>query len=103
MTTEVTSEAARQETKARSFGENTESDLAPKFIRVVENAAIACARTMGRGDREPTDRVATESMGATMHAMPRRGTSVIGECERDESPMLYIGEQPGAERRDGRA
>ena len=47
MATEV-----RPEIKARSFGENIESDLAPKFIRVVENAAMASARTMGRGERE---------------------------------------------------
>ena len=58
MATEV-----RPEIKARSFGENIESDLAPKFIRVVENAAIASARTMGRGERELSDKVATESLG----------------------------------------
>ncbi len=87
MATEV-----RPEIKARSFGENIESDLAPKFIRVVENAAIASARTMGRGERELSDRVAVESM---------RGTIVIGEGERDQAPMLFIGEKVGAEFRDG--
>jgi len=97
MTTEVTSEAARQETKARSFGENIESDLAPKFLRVVENAAIACARTMGRGERELSDKVAVESMRRTMDSIPMRGRIVIGEGERDEAPMLYIGEKLGAE------
>jgi fructose-1,6-bisphosphatase II len=96
MATEV-----RPEIKARSFGENIESDLAPKFIRVVENAAIASARTMGRGERELSDKVATESMRGTMDSIPMRGTIVIGEGERDQAPMLYIGEQVGAEFRDG--
>jgi len=101
MATEVTSEATRQETKARSFGENIESDLAPKFLRVVENAAIACARTMGRGERELSDKVAVESMRRTMDSIPMRGRIVIGEGERDEAPMLYIGEKLGAEFPDG--
>jgi len=96
MATEV-----RPEIKARSFGENIESDLAPKFIRVVENAAIASARTMGRGEREFSDKVATESMRGTMDSIPMRGTIVIGEGERDQAPMLYIGERVGAEFRDG--
>jgi len=91
----------RVEIKARSFGENIESDLAPKFIRVVENAAIASARTMGRGERELSDKVATESMRGTMDSIPMRGTIVIGEGERDQAPMLYIGEKVGAEFRDG--
>lgn len=98
---EVKTEAANPENKARSFGENIESDLAPKFIRVVENAAVACARTMGRGDHELSDKVATESMRLTMDSIPMRGTIVIGEGERDEAPMLYIGEKLGAEFRDG--
>src|SRR6476646_5341663 len=101
MATEATSDAIRQETKARSFGVNIESDLAPKFIRVVENAAIASARTMGRGERDLSDQVATESMRMTMDSIPMRGTIVIGEGERDEAPMLYIGEKLGAEFRDG--
>ena len=92
----------RPEMKARSFGENIESDLAPKFIRVVENAAIASARTMGRGEGELSDKVAVESMRGTMDSIPMRGTIVIGEGERDQAPMLYIGEGVGAEFRDGR-
>src|SRR3954465_10551510 len=101
MATEVTSDAARQEVKARSFGENIESDLAPKFLRVVENAAIACARTMGRGERELSDKVAVESMRRTMDSIPLRGRIVIGGGEPDEAPMLYIGEKLGAEFSDG--
>jgi fructose-1,6-bisphosphatase class II len=91
----------KPEIKARSFGVNIESDLAPKFIRVVENAAIASARTMGRGERDLSDQVATESMRSTMDSIPMRGTIVIGEGERDQAPMLYIGEKVGAEFRDG--
>ena len=91
----------RTEVKARSFGQNIESDLAPKFIRVVENAAVACARTMGRGERQLSDKVATESMRSTMDSIPMHGTIVIGEGERDEAPMLYIGEKVGAEFPDG--
>jgi fructose-1,6-bisphosphatase class II len=96
MATEV-----RPEIKARSFGENIESDLASKFLRVVENAAIASARTMGRGEQKLSDKVAVESMRATMDSVPMRGTIVIGEGERDEAPMLYIGEKVGAEFPDG--
>jgi len=56
---------------------------------------------MGRGDRELSDKVATESMRMTMDSIPMRGSIVIGEGERDEAPMLYIGEKLGAEFRDG--
>jgi fructose-1,6-bisphosphatase class II len=88
--------------KARSFGENIESDLASRFLRVVEIAAIASARTMGQGERKLSDQVATEAMRRTMDNIPMRGTIVIGEGERDEAPMLYIGERVGAEFPDGR-
>jgi fructose-1,6-bisphosphatase class II len=87
--------------KARSFGENIESDLAARFLRVVETAAIASARTSGRGERKYSDQVATEAMRRTMDSIPMRGTIVIGEGERDEAPMLYIGEHVGAEFPDG--
>src|SRR2546427_5139356 len=92
---------AKAEPRARSFGENLESDLALEFLRVVENAAIASARTMGQGDRKLADHVATESMRQTMDTVPMRGTIVIGEGERDEAPMLYIGEQVGGTFPDG--
>jgi len=82
--------------KVKSFGENIESDLAVEFLRVVEKAAIASARTMGQGDRKLADQMATESMRKTMDTIPMRGTIVIGEGERDEAPMLYIGEKVGA-------
>jgi hypothetical protein len=93
----------KPELRARTFGSNLESDLAPKFLRVVEKAAIASARTMGQGDRKLADHVATEAMRATMDNIPMRGTIVIGEGERDEAPMLYIGEKVGASFPDGTA
>jgi fructose-1,6-bisphosphatase II / sedoheptulose-1,7-bisphosphatase len=92
----------RSEAKVKSFGVNMESDLALEFLRVVEKAAIASARTMGQGDRPLADQVATEAMRQTMDTVPMRGNIVIGEGERDEAPMLYIGEKVGAEFPDGR-
>lgn len=79
--------------------------LSLEFLRVVEQAAIACARTMGQGDRHESDRVAVEAMRKRMDTVPIDGTVVIGEGERDEAPMLYIGEKVGlanAEAVDGR-
>ncbi|HVH29439.1 MAG TPA: class II fructose-bisphosphatase [Vicinamibacterales bacterium] len=72
-----------------------DSDLSLEFLRVVEQAAIACAHTMGNGDRHKSDQVAVESMRAVMDTVPIDGTIVIGEGERDEAPMLYIGEKVG--------
>jgi fructose-1,6-bisphosphatase II len=72
-----------------------ESDLALEFLQVVEEAAIECAKLMGRGDRMQADQAATESMRHTMEAVRMRGEIVIGEGERDEAPMLYIGEKVG--------
>jgi fructose-1,6-bisphosphatase II len=92
----------RPEAKVKSFGVNMESDLALEFLRVVEKAAIASARTMGTGDRPLADQVATEAMRQTMDTVPMRGNIVIGEGERDEAPMLYIGEKVGAAFPDGR-
>ena len=71
------------------------SDLSLDFLRVCEQAAIACAHTMGYGDRHNSDQVAVESMRREMDSVPMDGTIVIGEGERDEAPMLYIGEKVG--------
>jgi fructose-1,6-bisphosphatase class II len=73
-----------------------DSDLSLEFLRVVEQAAIACAHTMGQGDRHGSDRAAVEAMRAVMDTVPMDGTVVIGEGERDEAPMLFIGERVGA-------
>ena len=72
-----------------------DSDLSLEFLRVVEQAAIACAHTMGQGDRHKSDQVAVEAMRRVMDSVPIHGTIVIGEGERDEAPMLYIGEKVG--------
>jgi fructose-1,6-bisphosphatase/sedoheptulose 1,7-bisphosphatase-like protein len=69
--------------------------LALEMVRVTEAAAIACARYMGRGDRHEADRAATEAMRKAMDELDIAATIVIGEGERDEAPMLYIGEQLG--------
>jgi len=72
-----------------------DSDLSLEFLRVVEQAAIACAHTMGQGDRHRSDQVAVEAMREVMDTVPIDGTIVIGEGERDEAPMLFIGEKVG--------
>src|SRR5712671_6352831 len=80
-----------------------DSDLSLEFLRVVEQAAIACAHTMGQGDRHNSDHVAVEAMRKVMDTVPIDGTIVIGEGERDEAPMLYIGEKVGAAHANGTA
>jgi fructose-1,6-bisphosphatase II len=77
------------------------SDLSLDFLRVVEQAAIACAHTMGQGDREKSDMVAVEAMRRTMDTVPIDGTIVIGEGERDAAPMLFIGEKVGMAAQNG--
>jgi fructose-1,6-bisphosphatase class II len=77
-----------------------EQSLAREFLRVVEEAAIAAARTMGQGERRLSDEVAVEAMRTAMDSLPMRGTVVIGEGERDEAPMLYIGEKVGRQQTD---
>ena len=71
-------------------------DLSLEMLRVVEDAAIASARTMGMGDRHGSDQAAVESMRRSLDTVPIDGTIVIGEGERDEAPMLYIGEKVGS-------
>jgi len=76
-------------------------DLSLEMLRVVEDAAIASARTMGMGDPQASDQAAVESMRCSMDTLPIDGTIVIGEGERDEAPMLYIGEKVGSGRNHG--
>ena len=73
----------------------SDSDLSLDFLSVVEQAAIACAHTMGQGDRHKSDQVAVEAMRKCLDSVPIDGTIVIGEGERDEAPMLFIGEKVG--------
>ena len=72
-----------------------DQDLSLDFLRVVEQAAIACAHTMGYGDRHASDQAAVTSMRQELDSVPIDGTIVIGEGERDEAPMLFIGEKVG--------
>jgi fructose-1,6-bisphosphatase II len=74
--------------------------LSLEFLRVVEQAAIASARTMGLGDREAADLAAVEAMRKEMDGVGMDGTIVIGEGERDQAPMLFIGEKVGRATRD---
>jgi len=92
MATTVPTEAPRiKHTPTANF----ETDLALEFLRVTEESAIAAGKTMGQGDRKHADQVATEAMRTVMDSVPMDGTIVIGEGERDEAPMLYIGEKVG--------
>src|SRR6187397_655420 len=70
-------------------------NLALEFIRVTEMAALGSARWMGRGDEKAADHAAVESMRKMLGSIEFDGTVVIGEGERDEAPMLYIGEKVG--------
>jgi fructose-1,6-bisphosphatase class II len=72
--------------------------LEQDFIRVTEQAAIAAAKTMGFGNRKYSDQVAVEAMRREMDTLPMHGRVVIGEGERDKAPMLYVGEEVGAQR-----
>jgi fructose-1,6-bisphosphatase II len=72
-----------------------DADLSLEFLRVVEQAAIAAGHTMGQGDRHKADEAAVTAMRRTMDTVAIDGTIVIGEGERDEAPMLYIGEKVG--------
>jgi fructose-1,6-bisphosphatase class II len=73
-----------------------ERDLAGDFVHVVEEAAISAARTMGQGDRAGSDQAAVQAMRRAFEEVQIAGEIVIGEGERDEAPMLYIGEKVGA-------
>ncbi|MGB3722186.1 MAG: class II fructose-bisphosphatase [Pacificimonas sp.] len=69
--------------------------LVLEMVRVVESAAIAASKLIGRGDEKAADAAAVKAMRAALNELPFEGTIVIGEGERDEAPMLYIGEKVG--------
>ncbi len=71
-------------------------NLALEAVRVTEAAALAASRLMGRGDEKAADQAAVDAMRSALNSLAIEGTVVIGEGERDEAPMLYIGEQVGA-------
>ena len=70
--------------------------LVLEMVRVTEAAAIAASKLVGRGDEKAADAAAVEAMRAALNELPFEGTVVIGEGERDEAPMLYIGEKVGS-------
>ncbi len=70
-------------------------NLALDAVRVTEAAALAASRWMGRGDEKAADQAAVDAMRSALNILDVRGTVVIGEGERDEAPMLYIGEKVG--------
>ena len=70
-------------------------NFAMEFVRVTEAAALESARMMGRGDEKAADRAAVEAMRVLLNSIEFDGTVVIGEGERDEAPMLFIGEKVG--------
>ena len=76
-------------------------DLSLELLRVVEDAAVASARTMGMGDPNAADQAAVESMRRCLDTIAIDGTIVIGEGERDEAPMLYIGEKVARSKNNG--
>ena len=69
--------------------------ISVEAVAATEAGAIAAARLMGRGDRDAADHAAVEAMRRAMETSEISGTIVIGEGERDEAPMLYIGEKVG--------
>lgn len=71
-------------------------NLALEAVRVTEAAALSCARLMGRGDERAADQAAVDAMRRAFNGVAVKGTVVIGEGERDEAPMLYIGENVGS-------
>ena len=70
-------------------------NLALEVVRVTEAAALSASRWMGRGDEKAADQAAVDSMRIALNGMDIAGTVVIGEGERDEAPMLFIGEKVG--------
>lgn len=78
-------------------------NLALEFVRITEAAALASARFMGRGDEKSADQAAVDAMRRAFDSVSIDGTVVIGEGERDEAPMLYIGEKVGRKSPDNPA
>ncbi len=80
---------------AKSASPGLDRILTLELVRVTERAAVAAARLRGRGDEMAADQAAVDAMRSELNRLPIKGTVVIGEGERDEAPMLYIGEEVG--------
>ncbi|HXV24477.1 MAG TPA: class II fructose-bisphosphatase [Alphaproteobacteria bacterium] len=79
-----------------SKGSVMDRNLALEAVRVTEAAALAASRLMGRGDEKSADQAAVDAMRRALNGLSIRGRVVIGEGERDEAPMLFIGEEVGS-------
>ena len=79
-----------------TFANVLERNLALETVRVTEAAALSASRLMGRGDEKAADQAAVDAMRKALNSLNINGTVVIGEGERDEAPMLYIGEKVGS-------
>src|ERR1700743_2144081 len=78
-----------------AHNERMDRNLALEAVRVTEVAAISASKLMGRGDEKAADQAAVDAMRTALNSLAIEGTVVIGEGERDEAPMLYIGEKVG--------
>ncbi len=76
--------------------DDLERDLVMEFVRVTEKAALSCYSEIGRGDEKAADAAAVKGMREALNVLPIDGVVVIGEGERDEAPMLFIGEEVGS-------
>jgi len=80
---------------ANTSNSKMDRNLALEAVRVTEAAALSASRLMGRGDEKAADQAAVDAMRQALNSLAIEGTVVIGEGERDEAPMLYIGEKVG--------
>ncbi len=88
-------QAARRHIASGSWGSSPDRNLAMELVRTTEYAALACARWIGRGDKEGADGAAVDAMRLLLDTVSMDGVVVIGEGEKDEAPMLYNGEHIG--------
>jgi len=87
---------AQDSNNASNAAGKMDRNLALEAVRVTEAAALAASKLMGRGDEKMADQAAVDAMRTTLNSLAIEGTVVIGEGERDEAPMLYIGEKVGS-------
>src|SRR5690606_3059203 len=87
--------AKTAEQQPHGLAQGLDRILTLELVRVAERAAVAAARLRGRGDEMAADQAAVDAMRQELNRLPIAGTVVIGEGERDEAPMLYIGEEVG--------
>src|SRR5215217_5679148 len=87
--------AATETAARRPDGRRPDRNLALELVRTTEYAALACARWIGRGNKESADQAAVDAMRMMLDTVSMDGIVVIGEGEKDEAPMLYNGERIG--------